>query len=149
MNIVMVEKQDPVAEIRSFNRFYTNIIGILDRHILESPFSLSEARIMFEIHKTGSCTAREIKNTINMDEGYLSRIIEKFVSNKIIKKTRSKGDARVFNLSLTVKGSNIFTKLNAVSENEIRHMIQPISRREVKDLVRNMQNIRKILSKAG
>jgi DNA-binding MarR family transcriptional regulator len=144
----MAEKQDPVAEIRSFNRFYTNIIGILDKHILESPFSLSEARIMFEIHKSGSCTARKIKNIINMDEGYLSRIIEKFVSNGIIKKNRSKDDARVFNLSLTAKGRNIFTRLNDVSENEIKHMIQLISQREVNDLVKNMQNIRRILSKA-
>jgi DNA-binding MarR family transcriptional regulator len=104
---------------------------------------------MFEIHKSGSCTARKIKNIINMDEGYLSRIIEKFVSNGIIKKTRSKDDARVFNLSLTAKGRNIFTRLNDVSENEIKHMIQPISQREVNDLVKNMQNIRRILSKAG
>jgi DNA-binding MarR family transcriptional regulator len=145
----MAEKQDPVTEIRSFNRFYTSIIGVLDKHILESPFSLSEARIMFEIHESGSCTAREIKNTINMDEGYLSRIIEKFVSNRIIKKTRSKEDARVFNLSLTAKGRKTFTRLNSVSENEIKHMIQPISQREVKNLVRNMQNIRRILSEAG
>ena len=84
----MAEKQDPVAEIRSFNRFYTNIIGLLDKHILESPYSLSEVRILFEINNIGPCSAREIKNIINMDEGYLSRIVEKFVRQKILKKVR-------------------------------------------------------------
>lgn len=145
----MAEKQNAVGEIRTFNRFYTNIIGVLDRHILESPHSLSEARILFEINAIGPCSARDVNNIINMDEGYLSRIIDKFVSKKILKKSRSKDDARVFDLSLTPKGKATFDALSDASEREIKKMIHSLSKREVDDLLRNMRRIKSILSKVA
>lgn len=143
---VMTQKQNPIEEIRSFNRFYTSIIGVLDKHIVESRYSLSEARILFEINHSGPCTAREIKNTIKMDEGYLSRIIEKFVNRGIIKRSKSKEDARVYILSLTSKGHQIFASLNSASENEIKKLISTITKKQLGELVKGMQSIREILS---
>ena len=67
-----------ISLIRSFNRFYTNILGLIDQHILKSEFSLSEVRVLHEIEKTENCTSKMLSDTLYMDMGYLSRIIRKF-----------------------------------------------------------------------
>jgi DNA-binding MarR family transcriptional regulator len=140
--------KDNIAQIRNFNRFYTSIVGLLEKHILESPYSLSEVRILFEISSRNVCTARQIKESIKMDEGYLSRLIEKFVAGGIIKKRRSRKDARVYDLSLSAKGKRIFANLNTSSDNEVRNLVMGIKGRDLQSLVNNMNNIRRILSRA-
>ncbi|HXL56601.1 MAG TPA: helix-turn-helix domain-containing protein, partial [Chitinophagaceae bacterium] len=100
----MTTREKIIGEIRAFNRFYTNIIGVLVNHILNTDYSLTEARILFEIYNNDNCTARTIKNIIKIDEGYLSRIIDKLVKQKLIKKQQSKLDGRVYILILTSFG---------------------------------------------
>lgn len=143
---MMPQVSDYIGQIRSFNRFYTNIIGLLDQHILESPYSLSEVRILFEINRMGTCTARQIKESVKMDEGYLSRIVEKFVDGGLIKKRKSTNDARVYNLTLTAKGKNIFNDLDSASDCEVKNLIEGISRKGLRSLTRNMEDIMIILS---
>ena len=65
----MRQKQEQIAKIRSFNRFYTNIIGLLDQHFLDSPFSLTEGRVLYEICNTEDCSAKKIRESIVIDEG--------------------------------------------------------------------------------
>ncbi len=136
-----------ITQIRSFNRFYTSIIGLLEKHILESPYSLSEVRILFEIDSRSVCTARQIKESIKMDEGYLSRLVEKFVADRLVMKKRSRKDARVYDLSLTPKGKRIFGKLNNASDNEVKNLVSGISQRDLHSLVGHMKSIKRILSR--
>lgn len=69
---------DIITEIRGFNRFYTSILGLLDQHILDSGYSLTEARVLFEISKTECCTANQLCSILDIDRSYMSRIIRKF-----------------------------------------------------------------------
>lgn len=144
----MAASQKHIDKIRFFNRFYTSIIGVLDRHILESEYSLSEARVMFEIDRLDMCTARQIKEHMNIDEGYLSRILEKFVNKGFVKKNKSKEDSRAYNLSLAPKGKAIFKKLNTASDNEVRNLIERLTPDDREELVHNMDAIVHILSKS-
>jgi|RhiMetdeSRZDD1v2_1073273.scaffolds.fasta_scaffold301640_2 DNA-binding MarR family transcriptional regulator len=143
----MIKKLEAVAAIREFNRFYTNIIGVVNRKILESPYSLSEVRVLYEIRNTPLCTARKIKNTIQIDEGYLSRIIEKFVNGKLVKKVQSGDDGRLFVLSLTPKGNKLFNRLNESSDSSIEALVNKLTDHEMQEVITMLDGIRRILSK--
>jgi len=135
-----------VEKIREFNRFYTNVIGVLDQHILDSPYSLSEARVLFEIAHGHNCTARRIMSAIDIDEGYLSRILDRFVKRNILRKDRSSIDRRAFHLNLTVKGKKEMSKLEQSSKHEISRIIEDIPDVQVDHLLNHMNSIRKTLS---
>ena len=90
--------------MRHFNRFYTNLIGLLNHHIYESPYSLTEVRVLYEINNNENVTARGIMETISIDEAYLSRILLKFQKLKLLRKDQSKTDKRVYYISPTEKG---------------------------------------------
>lgn len=102
---------------------------------------------MFEINSMNVCTASQIKESIKMDEGYLSRLVEKFVADRLVMKKRSRKDARVYDLSLTTKGKRIFAKLNNASNNEVRKLVSGISQRDLHALVVHMKGIEQILSR--
>lgn len=143
----MIKKEQAVSAVREFNRFYTNIIGVVNRHVYESPYSLSEVRVLYEISHSPACTAKSIKNTLQIDEGYLSRIIDKFVKQKLVKKVQSPQDGRVYVLTLTAKGDALFSKLNDASEQSVESLLEPLSEQELQELVIMMDGIRRILSK--
>jgi len=142
-----MKKSQAVAAIREFNRFYTNVIGVVNRNILESDYSLSEVRVMYEINHTKNCTAKNIKNTLQIDEGYLSRIIDKFVKQKLVKKVQSPEDGRVHTLSLTDKGKKLFSRLNEASDRSIETIVDQLSDQEIQQVVTMLDGIRRILSK--
>ncbi|MEQ8530334.1 MAG: MarR family winged helix-turn-helix transcriptional regulator [Imperialibacter sp.] len=144
---LMNEGEKAIAAIRDFNRFYTSVIGLLDKHILDSPYSLSEARVMFEISSTGSCTARHIKAAIQMDEGYLSRIVDKLLKQGLLKKTRSDEDGRAFLLSLSPAGQREFARLDKASHDDIASLLEKLSTAEVDLLSTQLQSIKSILTK--
>jgi DNA-binding MarR family transcriptional regulator len=92
--------------------FDTNILGLLDQHFLDSPFSLTEGRVLYEICNMEGCTARWIRENISIDEGYLSRILDSFVKQGLILKTSSPKDRRLRLILPTEKGRTEFSKLN-------------------------------------
>ena len=141
--------QDPelIDKIRSFNRFYTNVIGLLDQHFLNSPFSLTEGRVLYEICNTEDCTAKKIRESFVIDEGYLSRILDSFTKRGLIKKTRSRSDGRLRIILPTEKGKREFATLNDNSNKLISEMIDKLSGEEREDLLTRMEGIRKLLSK--
>jgi DNA-binding MarR family transcriptional regulator len=143
----MAKKAQAVASIREFNRFYTNILGLVNRHVYESPYSLSEVRVLYEISRTPVCTAKNIKNALEIDEGYLSRIIDKFVRQKLIKKAQSSQDGRAYVLSLTGKGAALFDKLNKASERSVQSLVQHLNERDMRELISMLEGVRRILSK--
>ena len=136
-----------VKEIRKFNRFYTNILGLVDRHILDSSYSLTETRILYEIFHTPRCTARKIKNLLLVDEGYLSRTIDKLSKQGLIIRERSREDARVHNLSLSEKGAKEFLKLNEESEKSIEAMIEHLPRDNIGELESVFHRVQELLDK--
>lgn len=138
-----------VKEIRTFNRFYTNIIGVVDRHILHSPYSLTEARVLFEIFHNPNCTARKIKNILQVDEGYLSRTIDKLIKEGLITRKQSRSDGRVLILSLSKKGEREFLKINEGAEGSIESMIDHLSPDEVNEILAIMRRIQELLTKKG
>ena len=144
----MKDKQDLIIKIRDFNRFYTNIIGLLDQHFLDSPFSLTEGRVLYEICNTDECTAKKIRENIVIDEGYLSRILDDFAKRGLIRKTPSKADGRLRIILPTEKGKREFEKLNNNSNHMISQMIEKLSKEEREDLLNKMEGIHVLLEKA-
>ncbi len=135
-----------IKEIRAFNRYYTGIIGVLNKHYLNSQFSLPEARIIFEIQNNPLCTSKKIISIMNIDRGYLSRILKQFYYNKVIIKKHCRDDARIVYLSLTSKGRKIFARLNSAQNKLMYSLINTLNVNEQKKLVGHMEGIKKILS---
>jgi DNA-binding MarR family transcriptional regulator len=143
----MTHSQELIDKIRSFNRFYTNIIGLLDQHYLDSPFSLTEGRVLYEICNTEECSAKKIRESILIDEGYLSRILDSFVKRGLIKKTRSPADGRLWIIVPTETGKREFASLNDNSNRLISQMIEKLSPQECTELIQKMERIHELLNK--
>ena len=145
----MIHDQNLIDRIRSFNRFYTNIIGLLEQHFLDSPFSLTEGRVLYEICNTEECSAKKIRENILIDEGYLSRILDSFVKRGLIVKTPSPTDRRLRIIVPTEKGKSEFWTLNENSNHLISGMIEKLSEEERADLLSKMEGIRALLEKSN
>jgi DNA-binding MarR family transcriptional regulator len=143
----MNEDQELIDKIRSFNRFYTNIIGLLDQQFLDSPFSLTEGRVLYEICNIEKCSAKRIREKIIIDEGYLSRILDSFTKRGLIKKTRSSKDGRLRIIAPTEKGKREFANINTNSNQLIAQMIEKLAPQECVELIEKMERIRELLSK--
>jgi DNA-binding MarR family transcriptional regulator len=140
-------KQKDIDEIRAFNRFYTVVIGLIDKHLLKSEFTLPEVRVMFEIYHGENVTASDLTASLQMDKGYLSRILKQFEKKKLIKKTASNSDKRSSFLELTSAGKKEFEVLNQASNDQIQDILRHLSDEECRRLVADMKNIRRILNK--
>jgi len=141
----MRRDQELIDKIRSFNRFYTNIIGLLDRHFLDTPYSLTEGRVLYEISRTELCTAKKIRANIDIDEGYLSRIIEKFIKHGVVRKAPAPEDRRLHIIVLTEKGKREFSSMNENSNKLISQLIEKLSEAERAELVEMMERIHQLL----
>ncbi|GAA3980209.1 MarR family winged helix-turn-helix transcriptional regulator [Mucilaginibacter dorajii] len=135
----------PVQQIRAFSRFYTDIIGLLDKHLLQSDYSLAEARILYEINAASGMQASQIIAAMYIDKSYLSRLLKKLEKDKLIIKKPSQQDARASILSLTDKGMAEFMKLNQASDVQINDLIKKLSAEKQQELVSHMQQIMNIL----
>src|SRR5689334_6151533 len=100
---------ESIAHIRSFNRFYTTIIGLLNQHYLNSEFSLTEVRILYELaHRPQGTTASQLIALLALDKGYLSRLLHQLDKKKLLVKKPSDTDKRSSLLSLSVLGQTTF-----------------------------------------
>ena len=95
----MLTKQIAIQNIRAFNRFYTDVIGLLDKHLLNSAYSLAEVRVIYEISIGKSIQASQIMSAMRIDKSYLSRILKKLERDEIIAKSLSVQDARAMSIS--------------------------------------------------
>lgn len=141
--------QSQVEEIRSFNRFYTKIIGLLDKHILNSEYSLPEVRILFELNHQPGLTASDIIAILDIDKGYLSRILKKFEKKKLIQKHVSEKDKRLINLSLSSLGQREYDELDKTSSNQIMNIFREHSNEEILTLIDKMKEIKSLITKRG
>lgn len=137
----MESKVDPViSEIRSFSRFYTKILGLLDKHILDSPYSLTEVRILLEIEKIKDCTANNLISKLAIDRGYMSRVLKSFEKGGLVKKDSSSADKRIIILSLTEKGRSLLSELEERSCKQVERLIRHLTDSEQQKLVDSMKN---------
>ena len=134
-----------IRKIRAFNRYYTDLIGLLDKHLLNSIYSLAEARILYEVHAAGSIQASHIMQVMHIDRGYLSRLLRQLEKSKLITRHPSPQDARVFMITLTEKGTREFQQLNKASDDQIGQLVNPLSEPRRQELVAHMQAIIEIL----
>src|SRR6266436_3101781 len=101
---------DDVAVFRRFNRMYTRFIGTLNEGLLNSEYSLAEARVLYELATRAAPKAREIAEELGMDAGYLSRLLGKFERDGLLKRKASEQDGRYAELTLTARGRSAFKK---------------------------------------
>jgi DNA-binding MarR family transcriptional regulator/GNAT superfamily N-acetyltransferase len=134
-----------VEAIRHFNRFYTKQIGLLQEGLLQSPFSLTEARVIYELAHRAKTTATEIAGELGLDLGYLSRILRGFQRRDLIHKQSSEADRRQSFIWLTEQGQAAFATLNARSHHEIEAMLNKLSTQEQNRLVEAMHTIEGLL----
>jgi DNA-binding MarR family transcriptional regulator/GNAT superfamily N-acetyltransferase len=134
-----------VGAVRRFNRFYTRQIGVLREGLLESPFSLTEARVMYELALGSGVTATVLSERLGLDAGYVSRIVRGFQTRGLLEKRRSERDGRQRLLSLTERGREAFARLDAASQVEIEAMLSGLSEGERGELARSMEAIEGVL----
>ncbi|HEY6900843.1 MAG TPA: MarR family winged helix-turn-helix transcriptional regulator [Puia sp.] len=137
-----------LAEIRAFNRYYTGILGLLDQHILNSPFSLPEARVLYELSQREGVQASGIIESLGIDKGYLSRMLDQFTNQKLIVRKRSEADGRLMHIYLTEKGRKEFERLNLASDEQLKELLVALPSSDLEQLVRHMASITAILQKA-
>jgi len=135
-----------IAAVRAFNRFYTNKLGVLGQQLLKSPFSLSEARVLYEIANRDSPSAKEIGIGLGLDPGYLSRIVQKFDEDGLISRKPLPTDRRQFQLGLTAKGRQAFAKLDRSSQDEVAEMLAILPDGDRQRLTQAMATIERLLS---
>jgi DNA-binding MarR family transcriptional regulator/ribosomal protein S18 acetylase RimI-like enzyme len=112
-----------ISAVRAFNRFYTRKLGVLDQQLLKSPFSLSEARVLYELAHRGNLAAKAIGIELGLDPGYLSRIIQKFDEDGLITRKPEPSDRRQYQLILTAKGRQAFARLERSSQDDVAAML--------------------------
>jgi DNA-binding MarR family transcriptional regulator/GNAT superfamily N-acetyltransferase len=136
-----------VQTVRRFNRFYTRQIGVLNEGLLESPFSLAELRVLYELAHRQEPTAGQLAQELALDDGYLSRILRAFRSRGLIARKRADADRRQRLLTLTSKGRSIFASLNARSDEQVATMLRGLSPTEQERLVSAMGTIEQLLAR--
>ncbi len=140
-------RQKDIDEMRAFNRFYTSLIGLLNVHILNSEYSLSEARILFELYHNSGMTASDIISIIHIDKGYLSRILKHLEIKKLLVKKRLAADKRNVCLNLTTKGKKELEILSRASDAQIMQILSQLTDDECKQLISDLRTVKSILEK--
>ncbi len=139
--------EERVGAVRQFNRFFTRQIGVLREGLLHSPYSLTEARILFELAHRERMTASDLGRELGLDAGYLSRLITRLEQQNLLEKVRSESDGRQRLLRLTSEGRNAADVLDQRSRDEVAEMLNDLSEESQQHLLKAMQSIEGILTK--
>jgi len=137
--------ESSVASVRRFSRFYTQKIGVLHEGLLGSPFSLTQARVLYELAHRREPTATELARELGLDAGYLSRVLRGFEKRGMLERTSSKTDGRQSLLSLTGRGRRAFAPLDTRSRDEVGAMLRALPIADQRRLVEAMRTIETLL----
>lgn len=140
---------DQVSRVREFNRFYTRKIGVLRERLSRSPFSLAEARVLYELARQPGVTATGLAQELDLDAGYLSRILAGFEKHRYVARSAAPGDARQSLLRLTRAGLAAFRPLDRESTRDVAALLDPLSPAARERLLAAMREIGSILSPAA
>lgn len=138
--------EERIGVVRQFNRFFTRKIGVLREGLLHSPYTLTEARILFELGHRNSVTASYLCRELGLDPGYLSRILASLEQQALLEKVRPDNDGRQRLLQLTSEGRNAFAFLDQRSRDEVSEMLNDLSEEEQRSLLKAMQTIENLLT---
>lgn len=138
MTTTLLERADIV---RRFNRFYTRQIGALQEHLLQAEFSLTEARILFELGASAGLKSSDLCHLLGLDAGYLSRVIGGFEKKGLISRSRSAIDARASQIQLTEPGRQVLASLEQAAREEVMLMLQGLSEPQQQQLIQAMRKI--------
>ena len=131
--------------IRGFNRFYTHQIGVLQEHLLQSAFSLTEIRVMYELSSRGDLTSADLCQMLGLDAGYLSRLISGLEKQGLIQKVRSVTDARAVQLHLSDLGRSVLAPLEQRTQDEVIALLEALPEPQQQQLTAAMQRIQTLL----
>jgi len=134
-----------IDAVRRFNRFYTRQIGVLNEGLLDSPFSLTEARVLFELAQKDRATASQLAAELGLDAGYLSRMLRAFQKTRLIRKQAAAADARQSLVSLTPKGLTAFSRLDEASAKQVDELLNALSAEQREELTGAMRRIQTLL----
>jgi DNA-binding MarR family transcriptional regulator/GNAT superfamily N-acetyltransferase len=138
-----------VAGVRKFNRFYTRQIGLLRDGIVGTAFSLTEGRVLYELGQRATATAAELAAELEIDPGYLSRLLRGFMESGLVARERSAVDRRQSILTLTDRGRDVFTSLDQRSQEEMGALLDRLDADEQRRLLAAMATIETLLAPAG
>ncbi len=136
---------DTVGAVRGFNRYYTRVIGALGEGHLDSPYTLTEARILYELAQHESVDVAELRRGLALDAGYVTRILTRFDADHLITRRRSASDARRQVVALTKQGRAAFGKLNRRASSDVSRLLSPLSDGQRARLRGAMDTIRTVL----
>jgi DNA-binding MarR family transcriptional regulator/GNAT superfamily N-acetyltransferase len=134
-----------VDEVRGFNRFYTRVLGLLRPDLAGSKFGLTEARVLFELAHSDEVEVAELRRELDLDAGYLSRILTNFTAAGLIQRRPSTTDARRQVVRVTPEGHQAFAELDALQMNAVDGLVAPLDQRRRSELVSAMGRIRRVL----
>jgi DNA-binding MarR family transcriptional regulator/GNAT superfamily N-acetyltransferase len=138
----------PVAEVRAFTRFYTAVIGVLDEGLLGTPYSVTEARVLFELAQSDATDVVDLRRGLRLDSGYMSRIAARLEADGLVTRAPSGRDARRQVLALTPRGREVFADLNARSADQVAHLLDKLDEADQERLVTAMGTVRSLLGAA-
>lgn len=142
------ELNGQVAAIRSFNRFYTNVIGVLHEGLVDTSYSLTEARLIFELAQRDATEVAELRRLLDIDAGYLSRILARFDADGLTVRERSSEDARRQVIRLTAAGREAFAKLDSAQAQDVERILVRLSGDQRRRLLGAMNAIHETLDHA-
>ena len=134
-----------IESVREFNRFYTRLIGVLNRDYLDSPFSLAEGRVLMEVYYRKETTASAIIQALGIDAGYLSRILRGFERRGLLAKAASATDGRQKPLRLSAAGRKAFQALESRQRDVLAEILKPVASHHRTQLIGSMHRIERIL----
>lgn len=140
-------KEETVYKIRAFNRAYMPIFDLLGNQYLGSTYSVAEARILFELHENDGCNAAFLAKKLNIDKGYVSRILKHHEKNHYIVRSRSATDSRAYDLHLTPAGNALAEQFIEKSNAQIRGIVADFSAADCQKLTEALDTVIGILSK--
>lgn len=146
--MLLERAEEQINMVRHFNRFFTRQIGVLREGLLHSPYTLVEARILFELGQRDQLTATRLCRELGLDAGYASRVLTHLEQQRLLEKVRSAEDGRQFILHLTEKGQEAFALLDQRSRAEVGELLNDLTADDQQRLLRAMQTIEGILTRS-
>jgi DNA-binding MarR family transcriptional regulator/N-acetylglutamate synthase-like GNAT family acetyltransferase len=145
LNLLTIATISSVSAIRHFNRFYTQKIGVVEEKVYDRPWSLTEARVLYELASRAGVTAAQLATDLGLDPGYLSRVLSRFETRKLLRRATRSDDRRKSVLTLTEKGKQEFARIDKRSSDQIAEMIEELSPAHQQQIVTSMQTIESLL----
>lgn len=137
----MQELQQVIDQIRQFNRFYTVLLGFLNRDYLDSGYSVTETRLLFEVARSGQISANRLIAMLGLDKSYVSRLIRGFEQRGLIERAPNPGDRRALLIRLTPGGQAEAERLIGITNAQLAALIEPLSAPQRRDVCRAMETI--------